>query len=591
MGGRSHMPTYKVDERDVFFNVFEYLEIEELTSFEYYKENTKELYEMVLKEALKFTFNELDPLYVAGDRQECHKKDGVVITPSGYKEAYQKAAQNGFFAMALPTKYGGQGLPMLLNTAVSEYFTGANVPFMLYMGLARGAGHLIETFGNAALADLFCKKMYNGTWGGTMCLTEPQAGSAVGDLKTTATPNGDGTYTIRGSKIFISAGDHDLTENIIHLVLARVKGDPEGTKGISLFVIPKIRVNPDGSLGEDNDVHCVNVEHKMGIKASATCSLNFGEQGRCLGFLVGERCQGLKHMFQLMNEARLLCGLQGQAMAATAYENALAYAKERVQGGGNVIINYANVRRTLAQCKAWVEGMRGLIYKTAKYLDIANHHPDKGVRARAKNRADLLTPVCKAYCSDTGFRVADLALGIYGGYGYITEYPMEQYLRDIKIASIYEGTNDIQALDLLGRKLTIKNGELFREYYEDLSQFLSQHEGHKNFKDEVAMLKTAVDTVAQVAMKVAEWGMAGDRDKPMQAAVPFLEMVGHTATGHVLLEQALVAEKALNAGKDEAFYRNKLRTMRFFMTQILPHVKMRAKNILSEDVNAIEMEF
>lgn len=582
---------YIPNERDMEFNLFEWLKVGSLTQFEKFKDHNEDLYKMVVSEAQKFALKELDPLYVLGDRQECHIKDGVVVTPKGFKEAYKKLAENGFIGIDTPTTYGGQGLPVTLLIALYDHFTGANVAFSMYSGLSRGVAHLIETSGKKELADLLCAKMYDGTWTGTMCLTEPQAGSAVGDLKTVAKPLPDGTYQIRGNKIFISGGDHDLTDNIIHMVLARVEGDPAGTKGISLFIVPKTWINPDGSLGKANDVNCVNVEHKMGIKASSTCSLNFGENNQCRGFLLGERGNGMKYMFQMMNEARMLCGLQGEALASTAYENALKYAKERIQGGGNVIINYPNVRRNLSLCKSLVEGMRGLLYRTAYFIDVAAQATDPVMKEHAQNRADLMTPVCKSYCSDFGFRVTELAVQIYGGYGYILEYPVEQYLRDVKIASIYEGTNGIQALDLMGRKLNLKSGQLFREYHADLMAFADAEADNAELKDSIDAFKKAVDTVAQVAMKITEWGMSGETVSPLLSANPFLEMVGHTTLANILLEQAVVAQAKIKAGKNEAFYRNKIRSAKFFVTQVLPHVQMRAKNILSGDKNAIEMEF
>lgn len=581
---------FKVDENDVNFTLFEWLKIGKLLSFDAFKEQNEELYKMVIEEGRKFARNELDPINASGDREGCRLENGQVKTPKGFKEAYAAFAQNGFLGIDIPATYGGQALPTLMSTVLYESFSAANVPFSMYTGLTRGGGHLIENFGSKELADLFCAKMYDGTWAGTMCLTEPGAGTAVGDLKTTAKPNADGTYQITGSKIFISGGDHDLTSNIIHTVLARVDGDAPGTKGISLFAVPKFWVNSDGSLGEANDVNCVNVEHKMGIRASATCSLNFGEKGKCRGFLIGERCKGMKYMFQLMNEARLLCGLQGSSIASTAYENALAYARDRVQGGTTTIVNYPDVRRHLALCKAYVEGMRGLVFYTAHLLDVAHHSTDVEEKSRAQNRADLLTPICKAYCSDTGFKVTEMAMQIYGGYGYISEYPIEQYMRDVKISSIYEGANGIQALDLLGRKLSVKQGELFRQLYEDISAFIDTN-AEGEFKVEMTALKSSLDTLGQIAMAFAEWGMEGDQVSSMLSATPFLEACGETMLAYVLLDQAVLAEQKVKAGATETLYTNKIKTARFFVSQILPKVKMHAKAILARDKTPMEIVF
>ena len=585
------MPTYKVDERDVQFNLFEYLNIGALSEYERFKDYNEEVYKMVVTEALKFAKNELDPLYVSGDREQCQINDGVVSAPKGYLEAYKKMGENGFIGIDTPVTYGGQGLPVAMATAVGEFMIGANVAFSLYSGLTRGSSYLIENFGTEELAKRYCEKMYNGTWTGTMCLTEPQAGTAVGEVKTVAKLNDDGTYNVVGNKLFITGGDHNLTENIIHLVLARVEGDAPGTKGLSLFIIPKVWVNDDGSLGDSNDVNCVNIEHKMGIKASATCTLNFGENGKCRGYLLGEQTKGMRIMFKLMNEARLMTGMQGMAIAGSAYENSLTFAKERIQGGDTAIVDYPDVRRNLTLSRAYAEGMRALLYYTGKCIDLSEVHPDEEQREYYLNRVDLLTPICKAYCTDVGFKVTELAIQIHGGYGYCSEYPVEQHMRDVKIASLYEGTNGVQAMDLMGRKLALKNGQLFREYYEEVTKFATQHEGHATLSTEIASLKKAMDTVAQVAMKIAEWGMGGDKEKCLMSATPFLELCGHATLGYLLLDQAVLAAKTIADGKDEAFYRNKVRTAKFFAYHIMPGVQMRAKEILSEDMSAMEMEY
>jgi alkylation response protein AidB-like acyl-CoA dehydrogenase len=579
---------YKVDKRDVDFNLMEWLNVADICAWDAYKDHSAEMYQMILDEALKFSLNEVSPLNKVGDEEGCRLEGGQVYTPKGFKEAYAKFAQNGFVGLDVPTTYGGQNLPSLVFNAVYEVFNGANVPFTMYAALTRGSAFLIETFNmDKKLADLFCEKMYTGVWTGTMCLTEPGAGSAVGDLRTSAKKNDDGTYNITGSKIFISSGDHDLTDNIVHLVLARVEGDAPGTKGISLFVVPKIWVNEDGSLGEANDVKVVNIEHKMGIKASSTCTLSFGDEGKCRGYLLGEQSKGMKYMFQMMNEARLLCGAQGQSIAGTAYENAKDYAKERVQWGDHVLTDFPDVRRMLVTCKAFVEGMRGMLNYTSYQMDIAEHHPDETTKARAKNRTDLLTPICKAYCSDFGFKVTELAIQIYGGYGYCSEYPVEQYMRDVKISSIYEGTNGIQALDLVGRKMTINGGALVQEFYEDLSAFTAEHAEHAELKDEMAALKGALDTVGQVGMQFAQWGMGDDKNKVLLGATPYLEMCGHVMMAYVLLSQSVVAHEKADSGDE--FYKNKIKTARFFVRNILPKVRMLSKAILSGDESALEI--
>jgi len=582
---------YLVDTKDINFNLWEFLKADQLLQFDAFKDQGQDMYQMVIDQALKVAMQELDPLYTSGDREECFIKDGVVITPKGFKKAYKTVAENGFIGIDVPTDCGGQGLPFLLGLVAHEFFIGANISIEMYCGLTRGSSHLIYSFGTEELTKLFCPKMYDGTWAGTMCLTEPQAGSALGDITTKAVKNDDGTFNITGNKIFISGGDQDITENIIHLVLARVEGDQPGTKGITLFAVPKIWVNPDGSLGEANDVNCVNVEHKLGIKGQATCSLNFGEDGKCRGWLIGEQSKGMKYMFQLMNEARVMTGLQGAAISASAYLNAVKYAKDRTQGGNTPIIEYPDIRRNLALCKAWTEGMRSILYKAALNLDISVHHPDEAVRKKTKNRLNLLTPICKAYSSDFGFKVCEIAMQVYGGAGYIKEYPVEQYLRDTKIASIYEGTNGIQALDLIGRKLPKNNGELLREFYEDITAFTTKLESNDDLKEEGTALKSAADTMGQVAMQLGQWGMEGDFVKPQLGATPFLEICGHVLVAYSLLEQATVAQDKIKEGSSDPFYTNKIKTAQFFANEVLPLVKARAKTILKGSPLAMEIEY
>ncbi len=582
---------YRVNERDVSFVLFEYLQVQGLQKANAFKDFGEAEYRAFLGEALKFARNELAPLNASGDREDCKLENGKVRTPKGYKAAYQAFAQNGFVGLDVPTTYGGMGLPQVVSVAMSEAFVGACVAFSMYPGLTRGAAHLIEAFGEKALAERFVPKMYGGEWAGTMCLTEPQAGSAVGDLKTTATPLADGGYKIKGTKIFISSGDHDLTDNIIHLVLARVDGDVPGTKGISLFVVPKLRVKSDGSLGESNDVTTVNIEHKMGIHGSSTCLLSFGDKDGSVGYLVGERCRGMSYMFQMMNEARLLTGMQGMAIAGTAYEHALGYAKERTQFGSTLIIEYPDVRRNLMIMKSDVEGMRALLYRTAHLIDLARTAETPEAREHAAGLVEVLTPICKAYCSDHGFRVTELAMQVYGGYGYCAEYPAEQYMRDVKISSIYEGANGIQAMDLVGRKLPMKGGQPFQSLYAMIDAFCSAQKAHSALSGEVAVLKKAVDGVAQIAMKFMELGMAKDQNYVLLSATPFLAACGDVILAYLLLDQAVLAEskRAGASGQDAAFYDAKVKTAKFFAQQILPQVTARAKAILSLDRSALDI--
>ncbi len=601
---------YLVNRRDVDFVLKEQIGYDKLLQIPAFKEFSGELFDMVIDQCLKFAQQEIAPLNESGDREGCRFDGKKVTTPKGYKDLYKKFSENGFIAMDVPSTYGGQGLPLTVNMPVGEFFSGSSVAFTMYPGLTRGAAHLIEVFASQELKDLYVAKMYNGTWAGTMCLTEPQAGSAVGDIKTIAIPQKDGSYKIKGGKMFISSGDHDLTENVIHMVLARIEGDKEGsTKTISLFIVPKIRVKADGSLRQENDVKTVNIEHKMGIKAQATCTLAFGDSDDCIGYLVGEPRSGMKQMFQMMNEARLHCGMQGLAVAGTAYEHALKYARERVQGQGKTIINYPDVRRMLLLQKAYVEGMRSLFYHAGFYIDMAEHHPDAGEKEMYQGFADLLTPVCKAYGSDTGFRVTELAIQTYGGYGYIAEYPIEQYMRDVKISSLYEGTNGIQALDLLGRKLPMKGGQVLQQFYAMLDGFATKHQEHAALKAEIGEFKKALDTVAQVAMSFMEMTGKGDFNYPMLSATSFLYILSEVVVAYYLLDQAVLAQGRLTAlltekvddpsqqkefiktNDEAAFLDGKIKTARFFVHQVLPDVRARAKSIQSGDRSALEIVF
>lgn len=600
---------YKVNYRDVEFNLFDYLKIQDLGQSEKFSGYGRDEFSAILSEGLKFAQKEIDPLFKKSDEVGCKLVDGNVTTPPGFKEAYHNFAANGFIGMDVPATYGGMGLPESLTMAATEFFVGSCVAFSMYSGLSRGAAHLIEVFGTEELAKFYVPNMYSGKWGGTMCLTEPQAGSAVGDLSTSAVKEGD-HYKIKGTKIFISSGDQDITENIIHLVLARVEGDPAGTKGISLFVVPKFRVTADGGVGERNDVKTVNIEHKMGIKGSSTATLSFGDEGKCIGYLVGEQRKGMAMMFQMMNEARIACGLQGGATAAAAYESAVDYAKVRTQGGKTLIIDYPDVRRMLITMKAYTEGFRALLLYSAYLDDKEVVETDPVKKEKYAGRLSLLTPVCKAYCTDFGFKVTELAMQVYGGYGYIAEYPVEQYMRDIKISSIYEGTNGIQSLDLIGRKLGQKNGEYFRELYEELSSFCAKAGENAAFAGEAAILKKSVDSLGQVTMKFVEWGMGGNVISPQLHAVPYLYNFGDVLVSFLLLDHAQLALakleeiwKSQGATEEEAkakicteneearFLEGKVKSARYFINSLLPQAAARAKTILSEDMSAMKVRF
>jgi alkylation response protein AidB-like acyl-CoA dehydrogenase len=557
------------------------------------------------------------PLNQPGDAQGCQFDNGRVTTPDGSREAYRAFCDGGWMALGAPEAIGGMGLPYLVNIAAGEINIGANCGMAIGIGLTAAAVEVLVAFGTEQQKRLYLDQLVSGAWQGTMCLTEPQAGSAVGDLKTMATPDG-AEWLLKGTKIFISAGDHDLTENHVHLVLARTPGAPDGFKGISLFLVPKYLPNADGSAGAFNDVHCTGVEHKMGIKSSPTCTLSFGEDGRCRGQLIGELGSGLFQMFRMMNHARIGVGLQGVALAAQAYNYARLYAMERVQGVAVealrdplaprvTIDNHPNVRRMLLWSKAMVEGMRALLYRAAYYGDVVHHSADKQGGEKAHALLEIMTPIVKAYCSDMGFDVTRTCMQVLGGYGYCSEYPVEQIMRDVKIASIYEGTNCIQALDLLGRKLAAKQGLYFRTLCTEIQKLVYQHKDHAELASEFRVLGQELQRWQGLTMELAMIGMQGDQRYPVMIANPFLRMAGNLIVAWLLLEQAVVAEQALaqlqqsrNAlsdterralARDDAegrFYANKRHTARFFIYQILSENQGIAAQIQSKDRSALD---
>lgn len=579
---------YKVDFEDLKFTLFDFLKVGQLTQIPRFEGQNEELYLSVLDGALKFAKQEIAPLNEKGDRIGSKIVDGVVKVPEGFKETLAKFAENGFMAIDINPEYGGLGLPSTLNIAVSEFVMGACASFAFYHLLTRGDCDMLQQFATEEQKNLFVTRMSSGQWTGTMCLTEPQAGSAVGDLTSTANKNQDGSYSIKGTKIFITCGNHELTENIIHLVLARVDGDPAGTKGISLFIVPSKRVNPDGTLGEDNDVKLVSIEHKMGIKASPTCLLQFGDEGKCLGYLVGEQAQGMKYMFHLMNEARVATGQQGVALGGAAYEYALAYAKERVQGNKQLIIQYPDVRRMLMTQKAYVEGLRALILESAMFVDTAWHHPDPKVREEYEAYIGIMTPICKAFGSDMGFRVTELAIQTYGGYGYVQDYPVEQYMRDLKIASLYEGTNGIQAMDLIGRKFLRNEGKDLTRYAERLTGQLKTVSGVSELKGSAEKVLQTLGRFAEGAKLLAQ--KAKDFNYVGLAATPFLRALGDILCAQLLVRRAAVALEQLQKNPSEErkkFLQGKVEVARFYVEQLLPEADLNLQRIKSGDASAM----
>jgi alkylation response protein AidB-like acyl-CoA dehydrogenase len=610
---------FRIDLQDVFFAIEEHLKIERLLASEHYRDTSLEDFRLMLEEGAKISSEVLWPTNTLGDRQGACFENGKVTLPHEIVEAYGKFTEAGWTGVAFPEEVGGTPVPHTIGFALSEMFTAGNCAFMMYPGLTRGVAALLLEYGNEQQRTLI-PKLVSGEWLGTMCLTEPQAGSAVGDLSTVAEPEGD-HYLLRGTKIFISAGEHDLGENILHLVLARTPGSPVGTKGISLFLVPKYLIDENGNPTTRNGVHCTGIEEKMGIHASATCVLELGGTERCVGYLVGQEHEGMPIMFYLMNEARMATGVQGLAIGAAAYHAALDYARERVQGTDIrsfkdpsaprvPIVQHPDVRRMLLDQKAVVEGLRAMLLRAALWMDLAETSSEPQERERYGGLVDLITPIWKAFASDMGFRVTEWALQCFGGYGYIQDYPAEQFLRDVKIASIYEGTNGIQALDLVGRKLGRKRGKLVMDLMEDIDGFLQAEAGHPSLKDELKKLELLRERVLRTVVGFGSSSAAGDFVYPALSAVPLLHMFGHLISGWQLLEQAAEAEARLHAlyfaedaetpedqlallGRNEkaAFYHNKVLTARHYAHQFLPQAHALAESIESGDRSALEILF
>jgi alkylation response protein AidB-like acyl-CoA dehydrogenase len=607
---------FRVDERDSRFVLFEHHKVQELLELPAYREHAEETLHLVLSEAARFAREVLQPANVPGDREGVKYEAGRVRFPKAFHELYKAYREGGWIGSSSSPEYGGQGLPIPITIASVEWFIGACPSFVVTPMLGQSAAHVIQSYGSNELKERYCPKMYSGEWGGTMCLTEPQAGSALGDLKTQARRNGD-HYLISGSKIFITSGEHDLTQQICHLVLARVEGAPSGIKGVSLFLVPKYVVNADGSLGERNDVRCLGVEEKMGLHASSTCTMSFGEDGRCVGYLLGKENEGIRLMFQMMNEARIYVGLQGLGIAAAAYELALDYAKQRVQGTDAAtfkdpssprvpIVRHPDVRRMLMTMKALVEGLRALMVRAAFYEDMSEHGPE-GERDKYQGWLELLTPICKAYGSEAGFRVCDLAMLTLGGYGYIREYGVEQYMRDVKIASIYEGTNGIQAIDLIARKVPAKGGYVFMTFLQEVNGFLEKHRAHPRLASLFPRLEEARDAIARITMKFGELNMSGDLYLPLLHATPYLHSMGEFVLGWLLLEQAVIADEKLQAlglpasaaqrpaflrqNAEARFYDAKVKTAEFFVTTLLPEVQARAAAVDHASRAALDVVF
>ncbi len=570
------MTAYAAPLKDMQFVLNDVLQISKYSNLPGFSEASEDLVEAILEEGSKLAANVLHPINHSGDKEGCTRhEDGSVTTPKGFKEAYEIYKEGGWQGLSFDPEYGGQGLPYLIGVAVGEMVSAANMAFAMYPGLARGAAEAIYAHGSDEQKQKYLPNMISGEWGGTMNLTEPHCGTDLGLLKTKAVPQGDGSYKISGQKIFISAGEHDLTDNIIHLVLARIEGAPEGVKGISLFIVPKFRINEDGSLGERNGVSCGSIEEKMGIHANSTCVMNYDE---ATGWLLGEENKGLRAMFTMMNEARLGVGMQGLAISEVSYQNGAAYAKDRLQGRAltgpadpekpaDPIIVHPDVRRMLMDHRAFTEGARAWMYWSALYGDLVHKAEDDETRQKADDYMGLMTPILKAYLTDKGYAHATNAQQVLGGHGYIQEWGMEQFVRDARIAMIYEGANGIQALDLVGRKLPKDGGRAIMTFFAEIDEFVKDNEGNEELKPWLDGLSSAKADLTEAT----QWFMANAMQNPNNAGASSMDYLGLFALTCLAYAWAQMAKAALEKKESgDAFYKNKLITGKYFLDRILP---------------------
>ena len=586
------MPSYTAPVEDMMFLFEKLRDNKNYNELEKYKEVSSDLVKDILEEAAKINQNLILPLAKAGDENPAVLENGVVRTPPGYKEAYQKYIEDGWTSLSCDPKYGGQGMPKTVSAFFDEMLSSASLSFKLYSELSIGAYNCINHHASDEIKSKYLPKIVEGKWSGTMCLTEPVCGTDLGLLKTKAEKQTDGTYKLSGQKIFITSGDQDLTENIIHLVIARATDSPAGTKGISLFLVPKFVVNEDGSIGPRNGVSTGSIESKMGIKGSATCVLNFDE---ATGYMIGKKDKGLSAMFTMMNLERIVVGIQGLGISEIAYQNSLAYAKERKQGktnntkssnGADFIIDHADIRRSLLNMKSIIEGERALCFWLSQQTEVSLNHPDEKVRQEASDFVSLMTPVVKSLFTDLGMEITNDAMQIHGGYGYTKDQGIEQLYRDNRITPIYEGTNSVQAADLVFRKLSNKNGNIINKFLDLIkSEINSNNEQIKSFTKEFTFY-------LDILSKFSEWTIEKaktDKDDVSAAANDYLKTLGYVSVAYAWIKVLNVSFKNYNENKK--FYDEKINTAKFYFDKVLPRAEHHYKSAISGSSNIMNFKF